>query len=73
MTDQQKQESAQLISHIARAKGLAFDLLLCLLREPEQNLRHAGYKSLDDATRKIVTRTAKEIEKLIQTHERKWP
>ena len=39
----------------------------------DMKLEHCGYKSLEEATRKIVTNTARDIERAIVAHEKKFP
>lgn len=59
-------------AEVAKLKINAFTMLLYLVRD-DVKLEHAGYKSLEDATRKIITTTTKATEKLIIAYENKWP
>lgn len=58
---------------ITKEKVELYDLLGSYADLGEENIKHAGYKTVGDAFIKARADTAKKIEKMIRAHEKKFP
>lgn len=50
-----------------------WNYLTMLVRMTPEELRHSGYKTVEEALRKTVERSAKDINALVNKHLKKWP
>ena len=58
---------------ILQKKIATFDYLKILSEQDATGLSHCGYRDLGTALERTIKDAAKEIEKAIRTHERKFP
>lgn len=65
--------AANVKAKIIELKRSAYDLLRGLEKADARQLQIAGYKSLEEAAAVTVARTRKQIEKLMQDHEKAFP
>ena len=72
MATKQEQDQETVRNQMQQNIKGAYDLLV-LLVEGTMELKHCGYKSIEDATISIISSTRKENEKLMRAFEKKYP
>ena len=69
----ESEAAAALRAFILQKKIATFDYLKMLSEQGATGLAHCGYHDLGTALERTIRDAAKEIEKAIRTHERKFP
>lgn len=73
MAEQEKVEAEALREKIQKSKLDAYEYLQSIMRMDTEMLKACGYKTTEEALTKTLRQRAKEIERWVQAHERKFP